>query len=481
MPMTRSGLSSLMGYQEGGGVDLADIPDANVQSESQSNNQPSSQSGLASMLQMYADVAVPNLQDRTTEYKEALSPLSQTPQRPSFYDLAGEISKGLFAQQSEKFPSIGRGVTLGFNSFSDKEKAKRKSYEKEAKDLASKATELALGDVMKGRDNFTKLLGDQIIKAYSPEIGTSVELVKINEDGTKEYKTLGNKQIAELNQANAEGFNKVTSGGLTVNTGDSGGSGLDKYFEEAGKNLGKADADYNQDLKLANDSEMLLALYRQKVDGLTDDAFGIVPKNTAALRNIMTSIPMLEGLVNKSALGTLESINNLTINLAMMSVQKTKGPISDTEMRLFIGGIPNMAQTREGVYQTLDLMNTLNQHIIKFSSARAGKKDEIIKEALVNGDNASAVSDRLTQWENEWRADPTNSVFNAQQTAILEQNYAASQADPRLKAMGDDAFNKIKNNEVGSIINPPSKKSSQDKSVDDMTPEELTAFIAENM
>jgi hypothetical protein len=174
MPMTRSGLSSLMGYQEGGGVDLADIPDANVQSESQSNNQPSSQSGLASMLQMYADVAVPNLQDRTTEYKEALSPLSQTPQRPSFYDLAGEISKGLFAQQSEKFPSIGRGVTLGFNSFSDKEKAKRKSYEKEAKDLASKATELALGDVMKGRDNFTKLLGDQIIKAYSPEIGTSV-------------------------------------------------------------------------------------------------------------------------------------------------------------------------------------------------------------------------------------------------------------------------------------------------------------------
>jgi hypothetical protein len=71
--------------------------------------------------------------------------------------------------------------------------------------------------------------------------------------------------------------------------------------------------------------------------------------------------------------------------------------------------------------------------------------------------------------------------LNSQQTAILEQNYAASQADPRLKAMGDDAFNKIKNNEVGSILNPPSKKSSQDKSVDDMTPEELIAFIAENM
>jgi hypothetical protein len=478
MPMTRSGLSSLMGYQEGGGVDLADIPDANVQSESQSNNQPSSQSGLASMLQMYADVAVPNLQDRTTEYKEALSPLSQTPQRPSFYDLAGEISKGLFAQQSEKFPSIGRGVTLGFNSFSDKEKAKRKSYEKEAKDLASKATELALGDVMKGRDNFTKLLGDQIIKAYSPEVGTGVELVKINEDGTKEYKTLGNKQVAELNRANAEGFNKVTTGGLTVNTGDTGGSGLEKYFEEAGKGLATRDTEYNKDLKLANDSTLLVTLYRNQIAGLPEEAFGILPTALVPIRNIMTSIPGLSSFVNKAEQGARESMNNLTINLAMMSVQKTKGPVSDTEMKLFIGGIPNMAQTKAGVYATLDLMDTLNNQIVKFSGARAIAKDEIIKAAIANGDNASTVGDKLISWEIQWRQD--NPVFNEEQMSFIQENYNASQNDPALKAMGDDAFNKIKNNEVGSIINPPKKKSSTSGfNRDEMTEEELLAFLEE--
>jgi hypothetical protein len=32
-------------------------------------------------------------------------------------------------------------ITLGFNSFSDKEKAKRKSYEKDARDLASKISQ----------------------------------------------------------------------------------------------------------------------------------------------------------------------------------------------------------------------------------------------------------------------------------------------------------------------------------------------------
>jgi hypothetical protein len=478
MPMTRSGLSSLMGYQEGGGVDLADIPDANVQSESQSNNQPSSQSGLASMLQMYADVAVPNLQDRTTEYKEALSPLSQTPQRPSFYDLAGEISKGLFAQQSEKFPSIGRGVTLGFNSFGDKEKAKRKSYEKEAKDLASKATELALGDVMKGRDNFTKLLGDQIIKAYSPEVGTGVELVKINEDGTKEYKTLGNKQVAELNRANAEGFNKVTTGGLTVNTGDTGGSGLEKYFEEAGKGLATRDTEYNKDLKLANDSTLLVTLYRNQIAGLPDEAFGILPTALVPIRNIVSSIPGLDSLVNKAELGKRESMNNLTINLAMMSVQKTKGPVSDTEMKLFIGGIPNMAQTKAGVYATLDLMDTLNNQIVKFSGARAIAKDEIIKAAIANGDNASTVGDKLISWEIQWRQD--NPVFNEEQMSFIQENYNASQNDPALKAMGDDAYNKIQTNSVSSILNPPKKKSSTSGfNRDEMTEEELLAFLEE--
>ena len=478
--MSRSGLSSLMGYAPGGGVDLADIPDANVQSESQANTQPSPQGGLASMLQLYGNIAVPNLQDRTTEYKDALSPLSQPPQRPSFYDLAGEISKGLFAQQSEKFPSMGRGLTLGFNSFSDKEKAKRKSYEKEARDLASKATELALGDVMKGRDNLTKLIGDQIIKTYSPEVGTGVELVKINEDGTKEYKTVGNKQVAELNRLNEEGFNKVTTGGLTVNTGDTGGSGLDKYFEDAGKNLGAKDADYDKDLKLANDSALLLTLYRNQIEGLPPEAFGILPTALVPIRNIASSVPGLEKLVNLTELGKRESMNNLTINLAMMSVQKTKGPISDTEMKLFIGGIPNMAQTKAGVYATLDLMDSINNQIIKFSGARATAKDEIIKAAIANGDNASSVGDKLISWEIQWRKD--NPVFDEAQMSFIQENYNASQNDPALKSMGDDAYNRIQTNSVSSILNPPKKKSSTgDKSVDDMTVEELQAFVAENM
>lgn len=467
MTISRMGISSLMGYQGGGGVDLAEIE----KNDNTVLNTTPPQQGLASMLKLYSDVAIPDVQDRATEYKNILSPLAVQPSRPSFYDLASELGKGLLAQQQEKFSSIGRGVALGFTSFSDKEKAKRKSYEKEARDLATKATELALGDVREGKNNFTKLLSDQIIKTYDPDIGTAVELVKINEDGSKDYKTLGSKQVGEINKLNGQGYNKVTSGGLTVNTGDTGGSGLEDYFKEAGKNLGTKDAEYDKDLKLANDSDLLLQLYRQKIAPLPDSAFGIVPSSLVPIRNIMTSIPGLQKVVDKNKVGTLESINNLTINLAMMTVQKTKGPISDTEMRLFIGSIPSMAQTKAGVYNTLDLMSKLNERIIAFSNARAVAKDEIMKKALADGENASTVGDKLIQWEIKWRKD--NPVFTEEQNAFINENYIQSQANPDLKAMGDYAIDKVLTNSVF----PTKKESKTSVNVEEMTNEELEEYI----
>jgi hypothetical protein len=467
MTISRMGISSLMGYRDGGGVDLAEI---GKNDETVLNTAPPQQ-GLASMLQLYSDVAIPDVQERATEYRNILSPLAVQPSRPSFYDLASELGKGLLAQQQEKFSSIGRGVAFGFTSFSDKEKAKRKAYEKEARALALKATELALGDVREGKNNFTKLLSDQIIKTYDPDIGTAVELVKVNDDGSKDYKTLGSKQVSEINKLNGLGYNKVTSGGLTVNTGDTGGSGLEDYFKDAGKNLATNDAEYDKDLKLANDSDLLLQLYREKIAPLPDSAFGIVPSNLVPIRNIMTSIPGLQGLVDKNAIGTLESINNLTINLAMMTVQKTKGPISDTEMRLFIGSIPSMAQTKAGVYNTLDLMSKLNSQIIAFSDARATAKDQIIRQAIADGDNASTVGDKLVKWEIEWRKN--NPVFSEEENAFINENFIQAQKDPDLKSMGDYAIDKVLTNTVF----PTKKESKTSVNVEDMSDEELQEYI----
>jgi len=153
MPMSRTGLSSLMGYQEGGGVsefeqmlnnapagsiDLADIPDANK-----------------SLAEQYIETvgsiketpfSVSDIRAKAKEY-EGLFPQTQ-PQ--SFYDLAGALAKGIFASQSEKFPTLGRGLGYGFEIFNEANKKKDVARQKMSDTLMTMA--VASSEKIKARD-----------------------------------------------------------------------------------------------------------------------------------------------------------------------------------------------------------------------------------------------------------------------------------------------------------------------------------------
>jgi Sec-independent protein translocase protein TatA len=100
--MSRTGLSSLMGYAPGGAVDLADVPDATE----------TTSTGLGGFDLNPNDV-IQNFQS----YRNLLEMISPPPRRLTGYDLASEIGKGLLLQQKEKLPSLGRGVGLGFQEF----------------------------------------------------------------------------------------------------------------------------------------------------------------------------------------------------------------------------------------------------------------------------------------------------------------------------------------------------------------------------
>jgi hypothetical protein len=153
MPMTRSGLSSLMGYAPGGGVsefeqmlnnapagsiDLADIPDANK-----------------SLADQYIETvgsiketpfSVSDIRAKAKEY-EGLFPQTQ-PQ--SFYDLAGALAKGIFASQSEKFPTLGRGLGYGFEIFNEANKKRDVARQKMSDTLMTMA--VASSEKIKARD-----------------------------------------------------------------------------------------------------------------------------------------------------------------------------------------------------------------------------------------------------------------------------------------------------------------------------------------
>jgi hypothetical protein len=151
MPMTRSGLSSLMGYAPGGGVDLADIEDANEIINSESFNEVSSDigdqpAGIASLTQEELLKEFNKMQggegDVTSQFLQYRKMLNEImPPRPRLtgYDLAGALAKGIFASQSEKIPSLGKGVGLGFLEFNKLQKeideANRK--DKQSRDLTA--------------------------------------------------------------------------------------------------------------------------------------------------------------------------------------------------------------------------------------------------------------------------------------------------------------------------------------------------------
>jgi Sec-independent protein translocase protein TatA len=151
MPMTRSGLSSLMGYAPGGGVDLADIEDANEIINSESSNEVSSDigdqsAGIAGLTQEELLKEFNKMQggegDVTSQFLQYRKMLNEImPPRPRLtgYDLAGALAKGIFASQSEKIPSLGKGVGLGFLEFNKLQKeideANRK--DKQSRDLTA--------------------------------------------------------------------------------------------------------------------------------------------------------------------------------------------------------------------------------------------------------------------------------------------------------------------------------------------------------
>ena len=129
MTITRMGISSLMGYQEGG-----DVPGM---SGIEALNDPEVQKIIQQMLAQQEGGDSTSMQFK--QYSDMLSSIA--PPRPAAtgYDLASALGRGLLAQQGEKFSSLGRGLGLGFQEFSklQKEIDEENRKNKQARDMTA--------------------------------------------------------------------------------------------------------------------------------------------------------------------------------------------------------------------------------------------------------------------------------------------------------------------------------------------------------
>jgi len=178
MTISRMGISSLMGYNNGGGVE--------DKSEQEILSDPAVQDLIQQMLANQGDGDSTEMQFK--QYTNMLNNIAPPRPRASGYDLASSLGAGLLAQQGEKFSSVGRGLGLGFQEFNklQKEIDAENRKTKQARDMTAfglvtkkkAAPSAKLGALWRDEDNnfFRELIvGDEIIYKGEGQVLSQIE------------------------------------------------------------------------------------------------------------------------------------------------------------------------------------------------------------------------------------------------------------------------------------------------------------------
>ena len=457
--MNRTGIPTLMGFQEGGGVEN--------EQETALNLSPEKIMGIA--LLQGLNPARTDMSSKAQEYQNVLSSAIREPAKPSFYDLASDLGAGLLAQQGEPLPSIGRGIGLGFQTFKQELDAKNKALEEKLDDIAIQSVGLAIGDKQKAEANYNELLYKQILETLDPDKGTAVTYGK-EIDGEMSYRTFGNKELDNIAEATAEGYALIKS--PLVNIGGDQETGLSEMYKGLGRAQGESEKIYAQDYELAQKSNQLLDSMEVNGAKLPEEAFGLAPLLFEDINRFIISAPGLRELEVAKGLNDIQSLRepmaSVTVNLAMMNVQKTKGPISDTEMRLFISSIPSLAQTKDGFFNTIGIMRQINNFIINFETQRLAERDVYLSQ---EGASVSGLQAHMRKWETDWRQN--NKAFTTDQLEMFKDKALETSQNPDRQALANTAVNYFDNM---SIRTEPTSEASDISSI---TTEELERLLEE--
>jgi hypothetical protein len=158
---------------------------------------------------------------------------------------------------------------------------------------------------------------------------------------------------------------------------------------------------------------------------------------------------------------------SVTVNLAMMNVQKTKGPISDTEMRLFISSIPSIAQTKQGYFNTIKIMREINDFIINFETARLKERDKYLSK---EGGTVSGLQAHMSDWERKWRQD--NRVFSKEQLDMFRDKALENEkaGNEERKRIANEALRYF--DTVSTVTTTPQKTD-----INDLTDDEIQELL----
>jgi hypothetical protein len=397
------GISSLMGYKDGGD----------------------------------ADAKKDTFDTSFDKYQSRLSAL-RTPSQPvSFYDVASKLGAGLLAQQAEKFPSIGRGLGLGFQSLSEEIAKRREQKRKEEEAVAMKAMELAITDERQAE----KYLNDYALKMIDMAnkdiktitLDTSMLVGAVGPDGEPLLNTQTGVAFRDETTLKANdpyvsellGLGAVAKDRAGVTINQQGGNELDK---RRAANIADAEAKWQEEADAATALRDQISIARGIAEELGERNFGTVDAATLGLKKFILDLGF-EGLVDKKIIERQEELQQNSIGFVMALVGKTKGAISNREMDIFFAASPTLGSTYQGYMEMLGYMDRIAELTEKYNAEWQAKQVDL------QGKSISEINAEFAKFKKEFKENPENKLIQS------------DEEKKRLESIADkDTYNQVNSN-----------------------------------
>jgi len=393
MTISRMGISSLMGYQDGG-----DVVDP---------------------LELLKQAAESNYEKDFEKYQKRLSAMQGQRSPVSFYDVASKLGAGLLAQQSEKFPSIGRGLGMGFQSLSADIAKKREERKKEEQAIAMKAMELSMQDEQQGQkflnDYALKMIDMQNKDIKTMDFDTSMLIGAVDETGQPllnpqtgvayKSKTTLKANDPFINDLLALGATNIDRASTNINL-QGPGSELDK--KRASK-IADAEAKWQEEADAASALRDQVMIARSLADELGRDGFGPVDSLTMGLRGLMVDLGM-GNLVDSDKLATQQALTQTSIGFVMALVGKTKGAISNKEMEIFFQASPTLGSTYDGYMRMLGYMDRIAELSERYNAEWQNESVRLAEK----GASISEINAAFANFKTEFKQKPENKLLQTE-------------------------------------------------------------------
>jgi len=433
------GISSLMGYQDGGGV--------------------------VDPLDLLKQRAETDYDDSFDKYQQRLSSIQGQRSPVSIYDVASKLGAGLLAQQAEKFPSIGRGLGMGFQSLSEEIAKRREEKKKEEEAIALKAMQLSMQDEQQGQ----KFLNDYALKMIDMQnkdiktinLDTSMLVDAVDESGQPiinpstgvpfKSKTTLRANDPAINDLLTLGATQIEKSATNINLG-AGGNELDK--KRAG-NIADAESKWQEEADAASALRDQVMIARSLANELGREGFGPVDSLTMGLRGLMVDLGM-GNLVDSDKLATQQALTQTSIGFVMALVGKTKGAISNKEMEIFFQASPTLGSTYDGYMRMLGYMDRIAELSEKYNAEWQAKSVEL------QGKSISEINAEFAKFKTDFKAKPENRLI---------------QTDEELQELKDIADKKTYNEVNKNYLNI--QKEAQKNDEDDSLTKLKSDIIAE--